>query len=41
MAHAITLARTHVAAWHIELLRRAVVLSCAGALIAAGRALPF
>lgn len=41
MARAIALARTHAAHWQAELLRRAVVLSCAGALIAADRALPF
>ena len=33
--------RLHAGERQLELLRRAVVLSCAGALIAADRALPF
>jgi len=41
MTRAIALAQAHIEDWPVELLRSAVVLSCAAALIAAGQALPF
>jgi len=41
MARAIALAQTHAQQWHAELLRSTVVITCATALIAAGRVLPF
>jgi hypothetical protein len=40
MSRAIAFAHEHIANWHIELPRLAVVWGCALALIAAGRALP-
>jgi hypothetical protein len=41
MAQAIALAHARMQEWQFELLRSAIVASCAGALIAAGRVLPY
>ncbi len=41
MTRAIAIAQAQMQEWHVELLRSAIVTSCAIALIAAGRVLPF